>query len=225
VDWSQLIHYLPALLNGLGATLILVTCSLIIGLFLACLLMLMRQSKHLWLQMPARSFIFFIRGTPLLVQIYLLYYGSAQFSWLMASPLWAIFQHPFSCAVLALALNTSAYTAELLHGALAAIPRGEIEVGHALGMSQYILWRWIILGRALRIALPAYSNEVVMVVKSSTLASTITLLDLLGVTRQIISETYASIQFLLIAGIIYLLLNAIIMGVFRRLERRWLAYL
>ncbi|MGB6976119.1 MAG: ABC transporter permease [Gammaproteobacteria bacterium] len=225
MDWSLLIHYLPALLHGIAITIVLVACSLIVGLLFACLVMLARQSKQLWLQMPARGYIFFIRGTPLLVQIYLLYYGTAQFSWITTSPLWPIFKHPFSCAVLALALNTSAYTAELLHGAFAAIPHGEIEACQAIGMSPFVLWRRIILPRAFRIALPAYGNEVIMVVKCSTLVSTITLLDLLGVIRQIISETYAAIQFLLIAGIIYLLLNAIILSLFKQLERRWLAYL
>lgn len=225
MDWSLFIHYLPALLRGTAITFALVLCALIVGLFFACLLMLARQSKQLVLQMPARGFIFFIRGTPLLVQIYLLYYGTAQFSWFIASPLWPIFKHPFSCAVLALALNTAAYTAEILHGALAAIPRGEMEACQAIGMSRFVLWYRVILPRALRIALPAYANEVIMVVKCSTLVSTITLLDLLGVIHQIISATYAAIQFLLIAGIVYLLLNAVILSLFKRLERRWLAYL
>lgn len=215
-----LIPYLPQILSGVLVTIALVACALVIGLALAIFLTYCNLSKKKILHGPVKVYLFVIRGTPLLVQFFIIYFGSSQFIWLRHSFLWVLFQRPFSCAVMALAINTSAYTTVLLCGAVRSIPQGEIEACKALGMSWLLMMRRIVLPRAFRIALPAYSNEVILVLKGSSLASTITLLDLMGVTQSIIAETYASIEFLLLAGAIYFGLNLLIISGFRFMERK-----
>ncbi|MFT3741291.1 MAG: ABC transporter permease subunit [Gammaproteobacteria bacterium] len=221
----MILDSLSDLAHGVVITLSLTACSLCVGLLLALLLTLGLLSRRVVLITPIQIFLFFIRGTPLLVQIFLIYYGSAQFDWLKASPLWVLFRDPFACAVMALAFNTSAYTTVLLKGAIDSVPSNEVIACEAMGMSRLLMFRRIILPRAIRIALPAYSNEVIMVLKGTSLASTITLLDLMGVTNQIIARTYATIPYLLVAGVIYLSLNALLVTVFRKLEFKANRYL
>lgn len=210
--------FLIQMLQGTWLTLQLVVCALLCGATAAVILTLGYVSDKIWLKVPINIFTFLIRGTPLLVQIFLIYYGSSQFEWLRNSPVWIILQKPFACAVIALAINTSAYTTVLFSGAVKSIPSGEIEACKALGMSWFLMMRKIVLPRAIRFALPAYSNEVVMVLKGTSLASTITILDLMGVTQRIIAQTYAAIEFLALAGVIYFILNAIIITLFRITE-------
>jgi len=164
--------------------------------------------------------IYFFRGTPLLVQIYLVYYGSGQFEAIRASFLWPYLSEAYWCAIIAFTLNTSAYTAEILRGALQSVPRGEVEAAEAVGMPPGLIWRRIRLPRAFRIALPAYSNEVILMLKGSALASTITLMDLTGVARTIIARTYTPMELFLAAGLLYVLLTFFILAGFRVLERR-----
>ncbi|HVV69556.1 MAG TPA: ABC transporter permease [Gammaproteobacteria bacterium] len=221
----NLLDYAPDFLHGLMVTIGLMACALALGLVLALLMTLAAISKYPLLRAPVNAFVFFMRGTPLLVQIFLIYYGSGQFDWLKASPLWILLREPFACAVIAFALNTSAYTTVLLKGAIASVPENEVAAAAALGMSRGLMLRRIIFPRAMRMALPAYSNEVIMMLKGTSLASTITLLDLMGVTNQIIAKTYATMEFLCIAGILYLCLNVIIVGLFKMLERRANVYL
>lgn len=206
--------------TGVWLTLQLLGCALVVGIVLAILLTLARLSGRPYLVWPAQLYVFVIRGTPLLVQFFLIYFGLSQFAVIRDSALWVVLREPFACAVLALAINTSAYTSVLLSGAIRAIPPGEIEACKALGLSWFGMMRRVILPRAFRLALPAYSNEVVMVLKGTSLASTITLLELFGVTKQLIAQTYADIQYMLLAGILYLILNALIIGGFRYLEAK-----
>jgi arginine transport system permease protein len=219
------IQYLPELMSGLITTVLLMIASLAPAILLAVLLTPASLSKRLWLQLPVDVFIFFMRGTPLLVQIFLIYYGSAQFEWIRASFLWVALREPFACAAIALALNSCAYTIVLLKGAIQSVPKGEITACYALGMSHFLTLRRITFPRAIRIVLPAYSNEVVIILKATSLASTITILDLMGVTNRIAAETYAIIPLLFIAGGIYLTLNVAIMSVFKVLEKKAHAYL
>lgn len=212
------ITYIEQLFSGVYLTLQLLFCSILLGLLLAIALTLMRLSAQRYLVGVAKVYIFVIRGTPLLIQFFLIYYGLSQFETIRNSIFWILLQKPFACAILALAINTSAYTSVLLKGAVDAIPKGEFEAARALGMSWFLMMRRIILPRAFRIALPAYSNEVVMVLKGTSLASTITIMELFGVTKQIIAETYADIQYMLLAGLIYFILNAVIMWGFRYAE-------
>ncbi len=221
----NLIAYLPNFLHGLMVTVSLMVCALALGLVLALFMTVAAISKQAYLRAPVNVFVFFMRGTPLLVQIFLIYYGTGQFDWLKESPLWVILREPFACAVIAFALNTSAYTTVLLKGAIASVPENEIAACHALGMSKMLMLRRIILPRAIRMALPAYSNEVIMMLKGTSLASTITLLDLMGVTNQIIAKTYATMEFLCVAGVLYLCLNVILVGLFKLFERRANVYL
>lgn len=221
----QTLTYLPYLLQGLAVTIALVFAALFVGFSLASLMTLACMTNSPFLKWPVKGFIFVIRGTPLLIQIFLIYYGTTQFEWLKDSSLWIIFKYPFSCAVIALALNSSAYTTELFLGAIRSIPKGEIEACHAYGMTWFGQFRRIIFPRALRIALPGYSNEVIMLIKASSLSSAITLLDLMGMTQQIINETYNSLLFFTIAGILYLLLNGLSLAIFKRIEKRSLCYL
>lgn len=216
----NVLHYIPQLLSGTAVTLQLMVVALALGLCLALLLTACLESGKIYLKAPIDAFVFAIRGTPLLAQFFIIYYGSGQLFWLRETFLWSILKHPFGCAVIALALNTSAYTAVLFRGAIHSVPQGEIEACYALGLSKWQMYRRIILPRAFRIVLPAYSNEVIMILKSTSLASTITLMDLMGVTRHIIALNFETIPMLILAGIIYLLLNGIVMGVFTLLERK-----
>lgn len=217
---SDILQYLPKILSGTAITIELTVLSVSIGLTIAIILTLAHKSNLWFLKFPINAYVFFIRGTPMLLQFFLIYFGSGQFVWLRATPLWDIFKSPIACAVIALAINTSAYTMVLFRGAIDSVPQGEVEACRALGMSYLqTLWR-VVLPRAIRIALPAYSNEVIMILKGTSLASTITVLELTGITRQIIAQTYESMMFLLVAGVIYLLINAVIIGGFKLLEKK-----
>ena len=213
----NLISYLPDLAHGLLITLVLMLSSLIIGLFLAIVMTMANRSDIYILRKITNIFIFFIRGTPLLIQIFLIYYGIGQFEWIRNSAAWFILREPMACAIIALSFNSACYTAVLLEGAINSVPSNEIAACEAIGMSKWLAFRRIIFPRAFRIALPAYSNEVIMILKGTSLASTITLLDLMGVTQQLIAQTYQTVEFYLVAGVMYLLINSIISYIFTKL--------
>jgi polar amino acid transport system permease protein len=210
----------PDLMEGAVLTFELVTLSLLIGLVLALPLALMRTSKSRLLWMPAYGYIFYFRGTPLLVQIFLTYYGLGQLEAVRESFLWPIFREAYWCAIIAFSLNTAAYTAEIFRGAIQAVPVGEIEAARAVGMSRGLQLRRIVLPSALRLALPAYSNEVILMLKGSALASTITLLDITGVARVIVSNTFAPYEIYITAGALYLTLTYFITRLFKHAEWR-----
>jgi len=226
MDLSLVINSLPQLLSGLLVTLEITALALVIGLALAIPLALLRVSRNPLVRAPVYGFIFYFRGTPLLVQLFLIYYGSGQFRpELEALGLWTFFREAYFCAVLALTLNTAAYTAEILRGAIQAVPHGEIEAARAMGMSRGLLYRRIVLPKAFRIALPAYSNEVVFLFQATSLVSIITLLDLTGVARVLVARTFAVYELYIAAGLIYLACTYLILWVFRRVERRLFAHL
>lgn len=211
---------LPHFLQGTLTTLELTILSLFIGFFLAIILVIGDLVKHKFINFPVKAFVAFIRGTPLLVQIFIIYYGFSQFVWLRSSIFWEIFKQPFACALFALTLNTAAYTMVIFRGAINSIPKGEIDACKALGMSTKTTLFKIVLPRAIRLSLPAYSNEVIMMLQNTSLASTITILDLTGVTKQLISQTYAVVELFVLSGIIYLLLTAIIVRIFSFLTHK-----
>ncbi|MAY14222.1 MULTISPECIES: ABC transporter permease [Thalassolituus] len=219
-DWSVIWEYFPRLLEGAWLTLELVGLSGLFGILMAVPLALMRASTQPLLKGLAYGYIFFFRGTPLLVQIFLIYYGASQFDAVKDSFLWPILKEPYWCAIIAFTMNTSAYSAELIRGAIQAIPHGEIEVADALGMNRLTKIRRIILPRALGIVLPAYSNEFLLMLKSSALASTITLLDITGMARTIIARTYTPLEIFFAAGMMYLVMSAVLIGLFRLMELR-----
>ena len=211
----------PQLLQGALLSMQLVVVSGIFGLVIALPLALGRLSPNPLISTGPYAYIFFFRGTPLLVQLFLVYYGLGQFEAVRSSIFWPILREPYWCAVITLSLHTGAYIAEILRGAIQAVPAGEVEATRALGMSRVTAFRRIILPRAARIGLPAYGNEVILMLKASALASTITLLDLTGMARTIIARTYTPVEIFTTAGAIYLALSFILVQGFRLLERRW----
>lgn len=219
-NWEVILEHFPRLIDGVWVTLQLVFISGVAGLLLAVPLALMRTSSSTCLRALPFAYIFFFRGTPLLVQIFLIYYGSSQFDAVRASVLWPILREPYWCAIIAFTLNTAAYSAELIRGAIQAIPKGELEAADAFGMSHWLKVRRIVLPRAFGIVLPAYGNELILMLKGSSLASTITLLDITGAARTIIARTYTPLEIFFAAGMLYLLISAIMIGGFRLLEQR-----
>lgn len=209
----------PALLGGVWMTLRLLVLSAAAGVALSLPLALARLSRARFLSWPAQAYSAFFRGTPLLVQIYLIYYGLAQFPLVRQSFLWPVLRDAYACALIALSLNMAAYVGEVVRGGILAVPRGEREAGVVAGMSGALLYRRIILPRAFRLMLPALGNEVVIQMKATALASTITLLDLTGVARRLTAASYSTDP-LLAAGAIYAGLTAAISLTVRFLERR-----
>lgn len=207
MDWPLMADSLPRLLAGARLSLELIGLALVLGGILALPLALARRARPRWIRAPAGLYVFCFRGTPLLVQLFLIYYGLGQFDWVRHGPLWPLLRQPFACAVIAFALNTAAYQAEILRGGLAAVPAGEIEAARALGMGRRAILRRILLPQAVRLALPAYGNEVVLLVKASSLASTITLMEVTGIARDIVADSFAPFEAFLDAGLIYLVLN------------------
>jgi octopine/nopaline transport system permease protein len=210
----------PVLLKGLWMTLSLTTLSVAIGFNLGLGLALMRRSDNALARGFARSYSISFRGTPLLVQLFLIYYGLGQVKFIHDTPaLWWVISEGSRCAVLALALNTAAYTSEILRGGLDAVPEGLIEAAKACGMSRGLRFRRIAFPLAIRQALPAYGNEVVLMVKGTSLASTITVLEITGYAKRLMSQTFAIFEVFAIAGVIYLGLNLLLIGGIRLMER------
>ena len=219
MNWEVIIKWLPRLAQGATLTLELVAISVIAGLILAIPLGIARASRHWPVRTLPYAYIFFFRGTPLLVQLFLVYYGLAQFDAVRASSLWPYLRYPFWCAVITMTLHTAAYIAEILRGAIQAVPPGEVEAARALGMSKWKALFYIVLPRAARIGLPAYSNEVILMLKASALASTVTLLELTGMARTIIARTYMPVEIFFAAGLFYLVMAFVLVQGFRLLEK------
>ena len=211
MDFELMAETLPKLLGGIPVTLTLVVSSLLFGFVFAVILAKMRLSTNLLLSKLAYAYVYVFRSTPLLVQIFLIYYGSGQFrDSLEAMGLWYFLREPYFCAILALTMNTAAYTAEIIRGGILSVPWGQLEAGRAIGMSGVTLFRRIVFPVAIRQALPAYGNEIILMVKSTSLASTITLLEVTGIAKKIIATTFAPMEVFIIAGAIYLTINFIV---------------
>ncbi|KII79579.1 ABC transporter permease [Vibrio renipiscarius] len=221
MDFSLIIESLPIYFEGLWTTTWLVGLALILGLSVAIPLAIARNSGNYFLMAPSWAFIYFFRGTPLLVQLYLVYYGMDQF-FPVKDTLW---EHAWFCALVAFVLNTSAYTAEIIRGAINGLPKGEVEAAKAYGMSPSQTYRRIILPSALRRALPAYSNEVIFMLHGSAVAGIVTILDLTGAARLVNSRYYAPFESFLTAGLFYMALTFIILWVFKNAEKKFLAYM
>ena len=220
IDFAFLADTLLKLLGALPTTLTLFFSSLALGLALSLGIVAMRVSRWPFLNYPARFYIMLFRGTPLLIQMFLIYYGLGQFPAIRESFLWVVLRSPYGCAVVSLALCTAGYTAEIIRGGLLSVPHGQIEAGLAVGMSRWALLRRIIAPVTLRQALPAYSTEAVLLVKSTALASLVTVWDVTGVAQQIIQRTYRTMEVFACAAVIYLLLNFLIVRAIGWLEHR-----
>ncbi|MBE3640544.1 ABC transporter permease [Mangrovicoccus algicola] len=218
-------EYWRDFLAGTWLTVQLVVLSSVLGLALAVPLAIARLSANRALSGAAAGYSLFFRGTPMLVQIFLVYYGLGQFEAIRGSVLWPVLREAWVCALITFVLNTAAYSGEIVRGGILAVPKGEVEAARACGMTRAQAYRLVILPRAFSICLPAYSNEVVILMKGTSLASTITLLELTGMARLAASDTYQPIQVFLLAGAIYYLLTLAITRLFARLEARFTRYM
>lgn len=225
IDLRFFLEIIPKLLAGLPLTLKLAGTSVLLGFVLAVLMALAQQGDKPLVVWPIRTFVAIFRGTPLLVQIFLIYYGLGQFRpALQAAGLWWLFREPYWCAILALTLNTAAYGSEILRGAIRNVPRGFSEAASALGLSRVLTLRLVVLPLAFRQALPAYSNEIILMVKGTSLASIITLTEVTGIAQELISQTYRAMEVFIAAGAIYLILNFLIVRALMLLEARLTPY-
>lgn len=224
IDFALIIDSIPKMLLGIGMTLQLLFLSGALGLALAIVLLLMRISGRWYLAAPTMVYIYIFRGTPILVQIFIIYHGLPQLDIVRESIFWPILREPFGCAIVALTLNTGAYVSEILRGGVLGVDRGLKEAGAALGLSVRQRFVYITTPIAIRLALPAYSNDVVSLMKSTALASTITLLDMMGIARTIVAETYAPYEIFLSLMVIYLVLTWMIQRSFGWIERRMSRY-
>jgi arginine/ornithine transport system permease protein len=204
--------------GGLATTVQLVFVSLVLGLLLALPLAILRTSRNPLINAPIWLFTYIFRGTPLLIQLYIIYYGVAQIEGIQQTFWWDIFREAFYPALLAFTLNTAAYTTEIIRGAILATPNGEIEAAKAYGMSWALRMRRIVLPSAARRAVQAYSNEVIFMLHSSAIASVVTLVDLTGAARNIYSRFYAPFDAFLFVALIYMLLTFMLVFGFRKLE-------
>ena len=210
MNFSFLYETLVTLLPGVPLTIVLAFLSVAIGTALAVPLALARTSGIAPLEWFARGYIFFFRSTPLLVQIFLIYYGLGQFPAIRHSFLWPVLREPFWCALLALSINTASYTSEIIRGGIQSVSRGQIEAARACGMGTFLLYRRIVLPLAVRQAIPAYGNELILMVKATSLTSIITLTEITGLAARLIAETHRTLEVFLVAGAIYLALIFII---------------
>ncbi|WP_298722112.1 arginine ABC transporter permease ArtM [uncultured Oceanisphaera sp.] len=220
---TEWLNYLPTLLQGVKITLTITGAGLLLGLVIALLLTWVLERRVPVLAQLTEGYLLLLTGTPLLVQIFLVYYGPAQFDWIKTSWAWTYLREPMFCAILALGMNAGAYTCRLFKGALEAVPKGETLACQALGMNG---WQTLSvkLRHAARRVIPAYSNEVVLVLKGSSLASTISIMEIMGLAQRLNGQTYDTLAVFGMAGAIYLVLNGLLTFLFRLLERRALEF-
>ena len=221
MDIDLMISSFPKLLNATLVTLKLLSISLIFGLILGLIFSIMRLSKNLILNKIAYGYSYFFRGTPLLVQIFIIYFGLGQIEYLRTTFLWVILKEPYWCAIIAFALNTGAYTSEILRSAFQTIKPGIVEAGQSLGISSKIIFYKIQIPIAIRQSLPAYGNEIILMMKGTSLASTVTIMDLTGVAKYIISTTFKPIEVFILAGGIYLFMTFCIHNLIQLLEKKY----
>ena len=221
MDLELMINSFPKLLNAAVITLKLLSVSLIIGLFIGLFFAILRINKNIFISKFAYGYSYVFRGTPLLVQIFIIYFGLGQIEYLRSTVLWVILKEPYWCAIIAFALNTGAYTSEILRSAFQTIKPGIIEAGKSLGISNKVIFYKIQIPIAIRQSLPAYGNEIILMMKGTSLASTVTIMDLTGVAKYIISTTFKPIEVFIVAGGIYLFMTFIIHNVIKFLEKKY----
>ena len=221
MDFDLMITSFPKLLGATVITLKLLSASLFFGLFIGLLFSILRLNKNIFINKFAYGYSYVFRGTPLLVQIFIIYFGLGQIEYLRSTILWVILKEPYWCAIIAFTLNTGDYTSEILRSAFQTIKPGIIEAGKSLGISNKIIFYKIQIPIAIRQSLPAYGNEIILMMKGTSLASTVTLMDLTGVAKYIISTTFKPIEVFIVAGGIYLFMTFIIHNVIKYLEKKY----
>ena len=221
MDFDLMINSFPKLLNATIVTIKLLSVSLIIGLFIGLFFAVLRLNKNIFISKFAYGYSYIFRGTPLLVQIFIIYFGLGQIESVRSSFLWVVLKEPYWCAIIAFALNTGAYTSEILRSAFQTIKPGIIEAGKSLGISKKEIFYKIQIPIAIRQSLPAYGNEIILMLKGTSLASTVTLMDLTGVAKYIISTTFKPIEVFIVAGGIYLFITFLIHNLIGFLEKKY----
>ena len=221
MDIELMINSFPKLLSAAVITLKLLSVSLIIGLLIGLFFAILRLNKNIFINRFAYGYSYIFRGTPLLVQIFIIYFGLGQIEYLRSTVLWVILKEPYWCAIIAFALNTGAYTSEILRSAFQTIKPGIIEAGKSLGISNKVIFYKIKIPIAIRQSLPAYGNEIILMMKGTSLASTVTIMDLTGVAKYIISTTFKPIEVFIVAGGIYLFMTFIIHNLIKFLEKKY----
>ena len=221
MDLELMTNSFPKLLSATLVTLKLLSVSLIIGLFIGLLFAILRMNKNLFINKFAYGYSYIFRGTPLLVQIFIIYFGLGQIEYLRSTFLWIILKEPYWCAIIAFSLNTGAYTSEILRSAFQTIKPGFIEAGKSLGVSRKVIFYKIQIPIAIKQSLPAYGNEIILMLKGTSLASTVTLMDLTGVAKYIISTTFKPVEVFIVAGGIYLFMTFVIHNFIKYLEKKF----
>tara|TARA_B100000029_G_scaffold219227_1_gene216963 strand:+ start:220 stop:888 length:669 start_codon:yes stop_codon:yes gene_type:complete len=216
-----MIESLPRLLKATKLTIELTFLSLFFGIFVGIFFAILRTSKYKILYYISYYYSYVFRGTPLLVQIFIIYFGLAQIEWIRESFLWIFLKEPYSCAILAFTLNTGAYSSEIFRSAFETINKGIIEASKGLGLNRISTFIKIKVPIAIRQSLPAYGNEMILMLKGTSLASTVTLLDLTGVAKHIISTTFRPVEVFIVAGGIYLLMTFVIHNFIKFLEKKY----
>jgi octopine/nopaline transport system permease protein len=221
MDIGLMAASLPKLLSAAVITLKLLSLSLFFGIFIGLIFAILRLNKNPIINKFAYGYSYVFRGTPLLVQIFIIYYGLGQIEYFRSTFLWVVFKEPYWCAIIAFALNTGAYTSEILRSAFQTIKPGIIEAGKSLGVSNKIIFYKIQIPVAIRQSLPAYGNEIILMMKGTSLASTVTLMDITGVAKHIVSTTYKPLEIFLMAGSIYLFMTFLIHNLIKYLEKKY----
>ena len=221
MSFDLIISSFPKMINAAFVTIQLLSLSLLIGLFIGLLAAILRLNTNIFVNKLAYGYSYLFRGTPLLVQIYIIYFGLGNIDFIRTTFLWVFLKEPFWCAIIAFALNTGAYTSEILRSAFQTIKPGVIEAGKSLGISNKIIFYKIQIPIAIRQSLPAYGNEIILMLKGTSLASTVTIMDLTGVAKHIISTTFKPVEVFILAGSIYLFMTFIIHNVIKFLEKKY----
>ena len=211
----------PKLLSAAVVTLKLLLLSLFFGIFIGLLFAILRLNKNPLINKFAYGYSYVFRGTPLLVQIFIIYFGLGQIEYFRTTFLWTIFKEPYWCAIIAFALNTGAYTSEILRSAFETVKIGIVEAGKSLGISNKVIFYKIQIPLAIKQSLPAYGNEIILMMKGTSLASTVTLMDITGVAKYIISTTFKPIEVFIVAGSIYLFMTFLVHNLIKFLEKKY----
>jgi len=221
MDLEFISEHFPRLLKATKLTIELTSLSLLFGIFVGVFFAILRTSKNKILFFISYYYSYIFRGTPLLVQIFIIYFGLGQVEWIRESFLWVFLKEPYSCAILAFTLNTGAYSSEIFRSAFETVNKGVLEAAQSLGLNKINTFFKIKLPIAIRQSLPAYGNEMILMLKGTSLASTVTLLDLTGVAKHIISTTFRPVEVFIVAGSIYLLMTFLIHNIIKLLEKKY----
>jgi octopine/nopaline transport system permease protein len=221
MNFELIISSFPKMLGAALITVKLLAFSLAIGLLIGLFFAVLRLNKNIFINRFAYGYSYLFRGTPLLVQIYIIYFGLGQIEFIRSTFLWVILKEPFWCGVLALTINTVAYGSEIFRGGIQSVTKGQIESGLSLGFNKFMLLRKVILPIALRKVLPSYGNELILMVKATSLVSLTTYMEMTGIARKIMAKTFAPVEAFIAAGILYLFLNFLMVQFVKYLEWKY----